>query len=187
MTEGPYYVDEGLDRSDIRSDPANGALSQGALLALTFKVSRISDQGCAPLEGARVDVWHCDAAGRYSDVADALSDTRGQKFLRGHQLTDAGGRATFLTIYPGWYPGRTVHIHFKVYAEASGQGREFTSQLFFDDAFTDQVLAQAPYAARGPRSTFNRNDGIYDERLQLDVSAADAGYAAAFDIGLQLD
>jgi protocatechuate 3,4-dioxygenase beta subunit len=180
-------VDEGLNRPDIRSDPSTGAVKAGARLALTFKVARISNGGCTPLEGARVDVWHCDAEGHYSDVSDPTFDTQGQQFLRGHQLTDADGRAAFTTIYPGFYPGRTVHIHFKVYEDASGAGREFTSQLFFDDAFSDQVFTQPPYAGRGQRSALNGNDGIYNEQLLLNVSQAGDGYAAQFDIGLQLD
>jgi protocatechuate 3,4-dioxygenase beta subunit len=100
VTEGPYYVDEDLNRGDIRSDPATGVVKEGALLELTFNVSQISEAGCTPLEGAKVEVWHCDAAGIYSDVSDPGFDTQGQKFLRGYQVTDATGQATLLTIYP---------------------------------------------------------------------------------------
>lgn len=186
VTEGPYYVDEDLNRSDIRSDPATGAVKDGALLALTFNVSQITNGGCIPLEGAKVEIWHCDAAGVYSDVSDPGFSTVGQKFLRGHQVTDANGQATFITIYPGWYSSRAVHIHFKVHHEASGQGREFTSQLFFDDSFSDKVLAQAPYAGKGQRDTLNSTDRIYDDQLLLAVAKTDQGYTATFDIGLQM-
>jgi protocatechuate 3,4-dioxygenase beta subunit len=185
VTEGPYYVDEDLNRSDIRSDPTTGAVKDGALLALTFRVSEVTSNGCTPLEGAKVEIWHCDAAGVYSDVSDPGFDTTGQKFLRGYQVTDANGQATFITIYPGWYSSRTVHIHFKVHHDASGQGREFTSQLFFDDSLSDQVLSQAPYASKGQRDTLNSNDNIYDDQLLLTVTQTDQGYAATFDIGLQ--
>jgi protocatechuate 3,4-dioxygenase beta subunit len=187
VTEGPYYVDEDLNRTDIRSDPTTGVIKEGALLALTFNVSQISNGGCTPLEGAKVEVWHCDAEGAYSDVSDPGFDTQGQKFLRGFQVTDTNGQATFLTIYPGWYSGRTVHIHFKVHQDTSDQGRVFTSQLFFDDSFTDQVFALEPYASKGQRNTLNSNDNIYQDELLLDVAQANDGYAAAFDIGLQLD
>ena len=187
LTEGPYYVDEELNRSDIRSDPTNGAVKDGALLALTFNVSQVSNGGCTPLEGAKVEIWHCDAEGVYSDVSDPGFNTEGQKFLRGYQVTDANGRAAFLTIYPGWYSGRTVHIHFKVHQDTSDSGREFTSQLFFDDSFTDQVFAQEPYTSKGQRNTLNSNDNIYQDELLLNVAQASDGYAAAFDIGLQLD
>jgi protocatechuate 3,4-dioxygenase beta subunit len=187
VTEGPYYVDEKLNRSDVRSDPATGMVKDGAPLALTFNVSQVSNGSCAPLEGAKVEIWHCDADGVYSDVSDPGFNTKGQKFLRGYQVTDANGQATFQTIYPGWYSGRTVHIHFKVHPDASDQSRVFISQLFFDDSFTDQVFAQEPYASKGQRNTLNSNDNIYQDVLLLDVTQNGDGYATAFDIGLQLD
>jgi protocatechuate 3,4-dioxygenase beta subunit len=85
-------VDEELNRTDIRSDPTSGVFKEGALLALTFNVSQISEAGCAPLEGAKVEIWHCDAEGVYSDVSDPGFNTEGQKFLRGYQVTDANGQ-----------------------------------------------------------------------------------------------
>src|SRR5215204_1757418 len=146
QTEGPYFVDEMLNRSDIRED------REGVPLDLTFNVSRV-DQGnaavCGPLAGALVDIWHADTAGQYSDVRNNAEgfDTRGETFLRGHQVTDENGTARFTTIYPGWYRGRAVHIHFKIRdSPESEQGYEFTSQLYFDDALTDEVFTQEPYA-----------------------------------------
>jgi protocatechuate 3,4-dioxygenase beta subunit len=186
LTEGPYYVDEALDRSDIRSDPASGAVRPGVPLTLTFQVSQVTSGACSPLPGARVDVWHCDALGVYSDVSDPGFDTKGQKFLRGFQVTDPSGKAQFLTIYPGWYSGRTVHIHFKIYHDVSGAGRTFTSQLFFDDALSDKVFAEAPYSGRGARNTRNSNDGFFNSQMLLDAVAAGSGYAADFAIGVQL-
>ena len=183
VTEGPYYVDEQLVRADIRSDPGTGAVKAGAPLALTFAVSQVANGACTPLAGATVDVWHCDADGVYSDVTDAGFSTVGQKFLRGSQVTDSQGRATFTTIYPGWYAGRTVHIHFKVRPSTT---TAFTSQLFFDDAFTDQVFKAAPYSAKGQRNTLNSNDGIYEQQLLLSVDKAGDGYAATFPIGIDL-
>ena len=187
VIEGPYYVDEDLNRSDIRSDPSTGAVKDGALLTLTFNVSQVSGSGCTPLEGAKVEIWHCDAAGVYSDVSDPGFNTKGQKFLRGFQTTGANGQATFVTIYPGWYSGRTVHIHFKIHHNTSEQSKVFTSQLFFDDSFTDQVFAKEPYASKGQRITLNSNDNIYQDALRVDVAQANDGYATSFDIGLQLD
>jgi protocatechuate 3,4-dioxygenase beta subunit len=123
---------------------------------------RVGAEGCLPLAGAIVDVWHCDALGVYSDVADPGFDTSGQKFLRGFQQTDGDGVARFLTIYPGWYPGRTVHIHFKIRSPASdGSVYDFTSQLFFDDSLSDSVFTSSPYAAKGERGTRNQDDGIF--------------------------
>ena len=182
QTEGPYFVDERLQRSDIRGDPADGAARPGALLALTLRVFALDGAACASLAGAIVDLWHCDAAGVYSDVEDMRLATRGAKFLRGYQVTDANGRVRFTTIYPGAYPGRAVHIHFKVRTSTS----QFTSQLYFDDALTDRVYAQPPYI--GGRRTRNAQDGLYragGSLLMLDVVPAAQGYAAAYDVGIR--
>ena len=120
QTEGPYFVDNRLDRSDIRSDPATRVVKPGASLQLAIVVSRIGPgAACTPVQGAHVDVWQCDASGIYSGVRDPSFDTSGQQFLRGFQRTDATGAARFTTIYPGWYRGRTVHVHFKVRTEPS--------------------------------------------------------------------
>jgi len=184
LTEGPYYVDEGLDRSDIRSDPGSGEVKAGALLKLSIYVSRIgSGGGCTPLPGAKVDIWHCDAEGVYSDVSDRSFNTQGQKFLRGYQVTDENGRVMFTTIYPGWYPGRTVHIHFKVQPT---ENQVFTSQLFFEDKLSDQVFTQQPYAGRGQRNTLNSQDSIFQQELMLDVTQdKDGNFETRFDIGMQ--
>ena len=191
QTEGPYFVDERLERSDIRSDPANGVARPGVPLALTFAVTRLGTKACVPLVGARVDVWHCDALGVYSDVDDPGSDTRGQKFLRGHQVTDERGEARFTTIYPGWYGGRAVHIHFKIRsAQDARPGFDLTSQLYFDESLTDRVQDREPYSGRGRRTTRNADDFIFrrggDQLLLAPVETED-GYAASFAVGLQLD
>ena len=188
LTEGPYYVDEELLRSDIRSDPSDGTIRPGALLALTFNVSRAAANACSPLAGAIVDLWHCDALGVYSDVSDPSFNTSGKKFLRGYQVTGSDGVARFTTIYPGWYQGRAVHIHFKIRSAASAASPyEFTSQLFFDDLLTDQVHATEPYASKGQRTLRNSGDGIYTSggsQLVLDVTGTADGYAATFNIAL---
>lgn len=186
QTEGPYFVDEKLLRSDIRSDPSDGSVKDGTPLQLTFSVAQISNGSCVPLTGASVDIWHCDAAGVYSDASDPGFNTKGQKYLRGYQVTDSNGLATFITIYPGWYQGRTVHIHFKIRTDS---GYEFTSQLFFDDTFTDKVFEQEPYASKGIRTLRNDGDNIYrdgGDQLLLTCTEATEGYASTFDIGLQI-
>lgn len=189
QTEGPYYLDVRLNRSDIRSDPSDGSLVEGIPLELEFHVSSIAPQGCSPLSGAEVDVWHCDARGIYSGVLDPHFDTSGKKFLRGYQVTDAAGKARFTTIYPGWYPGRTVHIHFKIRTSSSSRKRaEFTSQLYFDDAVTDQICAGKPYSLNGRPAMRNRDDFIYragGKQLLLSPVQKGNGYAAVFEIGLQ--
>src|SRR5690349_588597 len=101
MTEGPYFVDEQLNRSDIRSDPSDGSVKEGARLQLSFAVAQVSKGGCPPLAGAVVDIWHCDAVGIYSAVADPGFTTTGKQCLRGYPVTDAEVTARFLTTYPG--------------------------------------------------------------------------------------
>ena len=102
QTEGPYFIDEKLNRSDIRSDPSDGSVKQGVPLRLVLHVSQIYGSSCTALTGATVDIWHCDALGVYSDVTDRSFSTVGKKFLRGYQVTDANGIVEFVTIYPGW-------------------------------------------------------------------------------------
>ena len=191
QTEGPFFVDTQLDRSDIRSDPSTGAVSEGAPLTLRFNVSQISGGACTVLAGALVDVWQCDAEGVYWGVDDdeTPAGARERQFLRGHQRTDENGVARFTTIFPGWYRGRAVHVHFKVRTDVAGQPYEFTSQLYFDEALIDQVHAQAPYAARGRRAMTNADDRTFrngGESLMPRVSETGAGYAATFDLGLDL-
>lgn len=190
LTEGPYFVDTRLERSDIRIDTATGTPSEGARLDLAWRVTRVDSGACTPLAGAMVDVWHCDASGIYSDVQDPGFDSVGHDFLRGYQLTDAAGHAAFTTIYPGWYAGRAVHIHFKIRTDPDqSSGTELTSQLFFDDAFSQQVYVAEPYASRGPQGTLNTDDGIYGQSggmTVLTVEPTDDGYAATFAIGVQL-
>ena len=147
-------MDGQLDRSDIRSDPSDGSVKESVPLTLQINVSDVASNSCTPLQAAQVDVWHCDALGVYSGVSDQGFDTTGQQFLRGYRLTDANGGVQFLTIYPGWYSGRTVHIHFTIRTKAAdGQDYQFTSQFFFDDTLTDQVHAQEPYAGKGRHDT----------------------------------
>ncbi|AAZ97155.1 twin-arginine translocation pathway signal [Thiobacillus denitrificans ATCC 25259] len=195
--EGPYFVEARLRRSDIRAERVGGAPKPGVPLHLTFRVLRFDGRRCTAVPGAVVDVWQCDARGVYSGVRDFAGrfDTRGEQFLRGYQMTDAEGLARFVTIYPGWYPGRAVHLHFKIRTEpGAARGEAFTSQLYFDDALTDRIHSRPPYRREGVRRTRNADDGIFQaggEKLILNLtrsgeSASQAGeaYAAIFDIAL---
>ncbi|MCB0140886.1 MAG: hypothetical protein KDE50_13350, partial [Caldilineaceae bacterium] len=186
LTEGPVFVDEELDRSDIRLDPSDNQMSEGVQLDLTFNVSKVADGACVPLAGVQVDIWHCNAYGIYSDTTELGMHTVGQKFLRGYQVTDGNGMAHFTTIYPGWYDGRAVHIHFKM---RTGDGYDFTSQLFFDDTLTDEVFANAPYNTRGERKLRNADDGIYGQsggETLLTVNKVDSGFETAFNVALDM-
>ncbi len=191
--EGPYFVDEKLERTDIRQDPSDGTVKEGIPLRLRMSVHRVDGTSCAPLTGAHVDLWQCDSAGVYAGVQDqqGLFDTRQKKFLRGYQVSDAKGAVEFLTIYPGWYPGRTPHVHFKVRLYA-GQRRsyEFTSQLYFDDAFTDRIYSRPPYSVKTGQRVRNGGDGIYRREggagLMLALSEEKEQIVGSFDIGLQM-
>jgi protocatechuate 3,4-dioxygenase beta subunit len=192
QTEGPYFVDERLRRADLRIDPTTEKVKPGLPLRLRIHVSRVDGSACSPLPGAFVDVWQCDALGVYSDIRDfnGQFDTRGQKFLRGYQVTDRSGAVEFATIYPGWYRGRAVHVHVKVrFPDGARRSQEFTSQLYFDDAITDQVHARSPYNTKGPRDTRNHRDHIFRRRdsgsgLLLRLRPHGQGYLSTFAIGL---
>ncbi len=180
--EGPYHRDAQPLRRDIVED------RQGVPLQLGIRLT--SRDGTA-VSDATVEIWQCDALGRYSgfpppdDSAVVTADTapRGeyladQTFLRGRQTTDSEGKVEFHTIYPGWYPGRTVHIHLMVHHGPT----TLTSQLYFPDDLNDHVLAQAPYAERPGRDTTNATDEIFTtggEPALVDVAPAGDGYQAA--------
>ncbi|HEV8281111.1 MAG TPA: hypothetical protein VGQ02_04570 [Candidatus Limnocylindrales bacterium] len=185
LTEGPYYLDVDLERSDIRANTADGSVVDGALLALDWLVSQADGSACIPMADVVVDVWHCDALGVYSGVAGESGN-----FLRGFQRTDTNGRASFTTIYPGWYSGRAVHIHFKIRTDPDASaGFEFTSQLFFDDAFSKGVYASGVYAQKGPQDEPNPSDQIYNQSggaTLLSVNQEGDGYKATFPIAVQL-
>jgi protocatechuate 3,4-dioxygenase beta subunit len=191
QTEGPYFVDARLDRSDIRSDPSDGTVKEGIPLRLTLRVFEVTGNSCAPLAGAFVDVWHCDALGAYSDTRDPnFGSTAGKKFLRGFQRSDNMGTVSFTTIYPGWYRGRAVHIHFKVRKDPNSRtGSELTSQLYFDESVTDQVFTQAPYSRTGSSRLRNEGDGIFrsgGSQLILAPTREGQGYAASFNVGMRV-
>lgn len=189
QTEGPYFVDRQLVRSDIRSDASTGVPKEGVPLILALTVFDVSNTGCRPLPGATVDVWHCDAHGTYCGVTDPGFNTAGQTFLRGVQATDSSGVARFTTIYPGWYLGRAIHIHFKIRTQAAGGPWEFTSQWYFDERLNDRIMADGRYARSTRRDTLNSTDGIFrngGDQLLLAPARDGAGYAAAFGIGLDL-
>jgi protocatechuate 3,4-dioxygenase beta subunit len=174
QTEGPYYTSgEKLRRNITEGRP-------GTALRLRLRVVNAST--CKPIKGATVDVWHADAAGAYSGFG---SSSGSRTFMRGVQRTDAKGWAVFDTVYPGWYPGRTVHIHVKVHV---GGNVVHTGQLYFSDAVTDAIFQNPPYSARTARTTRNASDSIYrngGSRSQLSVRKSGAGYVGTITMGVQ--
>ena len=160
LTEGPYYLDLDLVGSGI------GEGRPG--LPFDLRVAVVDADACEPIEGAAVDVWHCDAKGAYSGVQGA----EGETFCRGVQLTDGDGVAAFATVFPGWYTGRAVHIHVKVQVDGN---QTHTGQLFFDPATTSAVYALEPYAERGEQDVANSSDSIYSQSGGVTVVAVDVG------------
>jgi protocatechuate 3,4-dioxygenase beta subunit len=190
-TQGPYYFDADKVRSDIRED------RQGTRLRVAIKVQ--DSETCKPLPNAVVEIWHCDAAGLYSG-AEASSTGRGggqpgggsgdltptddKRYLRGAQVTNSDGIVQFTTIWPGWYRGRTVHIHAMVHVSNS---RVLTTQMMFDEALNTKVLATQPYAARTGRDTFNDDDNIFRSGMLLKVTEESDGYLGVIVFGADSD
>lgn len=156
-TEGPFYFEVDKVRSDIRED------REGVPLQLALRVREA--EKCDPIKDAVVDVWHCDAEGSYSE--------RGETFLRGLQMTNADGVAEFTTIYPGWYPGRTIHIHAKVHVD---KRTVLTTQMYFDDSVSARVFLEDPYPGESNRDGSNSTDGLYRKDLELTLSRKGDGY-----------
>jgi protocatechuate 3,4-dioxygenase beta subunit len=179
-TVGPYPSLTDLFRSDIREGKS------GVPLTLTLTVVNVTS-GCSPVAGASVDIWQCDADGRYSQYAQPGYNGQGDTFLRGIQVTDAAGRVTFTTIYPGWYMGRATHIHVDV--TVNGRSVKVT-QIAFPDAVSDAVHTQGVYASRGTNPTRTPADMIFADSLASElvtpIGSPSAGYSATFQVGVSL-
>ena len=177
ITEGPYWVEELLVRSDIRLDPVTGIWQDGFPIYLGINVWQLHNNVITPLKNVVLDLWQCNAHGVYSD--EAVEGTLGQKFLRGTQVTPASGSVWFLTNYPGWYSGRTPHIHVRARvwdATTDTITYNFVTQLFFNDAFTNSLyFTTPPYNQRPYRDTYNQTDNIYTGASEDGEIAAEAG------------
>jgi protocatechuate 3,4-dioxygenase beta subunit len=172
QTEGPYYVDGEKVRRDIREGRPG--------VKLTLRTTVVDASTCKPIRGAAVDIWHCDAGGVYSGV-DGGTGT----FLRGIQRTNANGLARFVTLFPGWYQGRTTHVHVKVHL---GGRVIHTGQLYFPEAAVTAVSKRSPYNRRGAPDTRNADDAIYRNggrnSLARVTHDASGGTVAAITMGV---
>jgi len=193
---GPYFADDSdsrFNRSNILSNLDGTNTQTGIPLTLTVTVVD-TENACAPYASAQVDIWHCNSAGIYSDEASESSTS--ETWLRGYQVTDASGEVTFVTIIPGWYSGRTTHIHLRVrssYSTASSTSDGTnTTQLFFDQTLVDTLETSiAPYNAEGENPTRNASDHVYDGETDganlLTLSGDNtSGYTAAVTIFLPI-
>ncbi len=174
VTEGPYYLDGALVRKDITEGKS------GVPLTLRLTVVDATD-GCTPVSGAAVEIWHCDAWGYYSGYTTANpggsapaesedgSTADDDTYLRGYQIANANGVVKFETIFPGWYTPRTCHIHLKVHTGGQkedgtyeGGKVNYTGQLFFPDATAEEIFTLEPYSQHSGSYTTLDNDMVYD-------------------------
>jgi len=189
LTEGPYY----LDLRRIRSNITEGRPG----LRLDLRIRVVNASTCKPIEDVAVDIWHCDALGKYSGISS--EGTTGKTYLRGIQVTDAKGLAKIRTIYPGWYQGRATHIHVMAYGGGkvgstySGGTEAHTGQLFFKDATTDKVAKLSPYSSRAIARVRNSADDIYRQggsgqvvSLKLRGSSLRSGFTATITMGIDV-
>jgi len=175
QTEGPYYVDDAVVRRNVTEGRPG--------VALALRLTVVDASTCKPVKNAAVEIWHCDAGGVYS--ATSVQGTEDERFLRGAQRTDGKGLAIFRTIYPGWYQGRTVHIHTMVHI---GGNVVHTGQLYFWDAVTDAVYTRSPYNTRPSRTTRNSADSIYrngGKRSTLRLVKKGSAYTGSITMGVQ--
>ena len=173
QTEGPYYIANEHVRRNI-TEGRSGT-------PLTLRTTVVDASSCKQIKGAAVDIWHADAGGVYSGFGTGAGN---RTFMRGIQRTDAKGLALFKTVYPGWYAGRTVHIHVKVHL---GGNVVHTGQLYFPDSLTDKVFGNAPYSSRPGRDTRNATDSVYrngGKLSLLSVHKNGSGYLAAITMGV---
>ena len=190
--DGPYYADKYLERSDIRDG------KNGALLDLRLKI--VDATACKPLGSTVVEIWHCDALGRYSRYSaidpnvwltpgTSVTQSDSEQFLRGRQQTDANGMVSFRTIYPGWYTPRTPHIHGKIWMSKQ---RAFSFQMYFPDKLNREVLLYSPYSKRPPTPYLNMNDIVIARSgggngSFLKMSRAGTGFKGSLTIGVPVN
>ena len=174
QTQGPYYLaGEKLRRNITEGRPGT---------PLWLRTTVVDARTCRPIKGAVVDVWHADPAGIYSGFGDGASN---RTFMRGLQRANAKGLALFRSVYPGWYQGRTVHIHVKVHV---GGNVIHTGQLYFPDSVTDAVYRRAPYVQRGDRTMRNADDPIFRNggaRSMLRLRRSGSAYVASITMGVR--
>lgn len=175
-TEGPYPDRTGMINNPAfyRQDISEG--KPGTPLTLALAVVNVGS-GCTPVADATIEVWHCDHQGGYSEYTTSGTS------MRGLQKTDAAGRATFTTIYPGWYQGRATHIHLEVFVNGASVK---TTQMAFPDEVTAVVYAQGVYASRGQNPTINARDGIFADGFTSELAAMSGSVASGYTASLQI-
>jgi len=167
-TRGPFPNKSPADlmRANIVAD------RQGIALLINLKVQDQS-VACSPLAGCQVDIWHCDASGFYSEYGNhrlQKEDFTKVSFLRGRQTTDANGEVSFISIFPGWYPGRAPHLHVDILQENK---IVLSTQIAFPLESTSEVYASRGY--KGKEDTPNEQDGVFRNSLAGNMADSVAG------------
>ncbi len=187
-TAGPYPYDLSSDSAIYRTDITEGKTGVPLSLALTVVNSNAD---CAVLSNARVDIWHCDKDGYYSEYSEpgylGTEDNTGKTFLRGIQLTDSNGQVKFTTIYPGWYTGRVTHIHLEIYISSV---LKLTTQLCFPDSLNTTVYQTSLYSAHGENTITNSTDQVFSDGYSTELVSISGdttnGYTATFKVGVPI-
>lgn len=187
-TAGPYPYDLSSNSAIFRTDITEG--KTGIPLSLTLTIVN-SNNSCTAISGARVDIWHCDKDGYYSEYSEpgylGTQDNTGKTFLRGIQLTDTNGQVKFTTIYPGWYTGRVTHIHIEIFVNSVLKA---TTQIAFPDSLNTTIYNTALYSPHGQNSTTNSNDMVFSDSVSSELVTITGdttnGYAATFQVGVAL-
>jgi len=192
--EGPYFVDDsasGYLRTNILSNIDGTSTQTGIPLTLTIYVFDAKNS-CAAMQSVQMDIWHCNATGIYS--AESSESTVGESWLRGYQISDVSGMVEFTTIVPGWYSGRTTHIHLRLrstYDDTDDSGTN-TTQLFFDQTLVDTIdTTVSPYSTLGTNPTTNATDRVYADQvdgttLMTLTGSNSAGYTATAKVYLPI-
>jgi protocatechuate 3,4-dioxygenase beta subunit len=208
-TQGPYWFDVDSIRSDLREDRPGTVLNLALRVQDVSACS--TGATAAPVANSVVEIWHCDAGGIYagfetgsrggaggapgggprgsgetSNGSYSVGDSEGTTtdhgtYLRGAQVADVNGIVQFTTVYPGWYPGRTVHIHLKVHRDKK---TVLTTQMFMDEGVNAAVFAKSPYSDHTGRDVFNDDDNIYDDTGLLTVSRQGDSYLGVLNLGI---
>lgn len=189
-TEGPFPLDLSTTNSatyfrrDVREDRS------GAKLNLTMRIYGVDN--CTPMTNVRVNIWHCDKNGLYSGYFNTMNTgstaaTASMTWLRGYQMTDAYGEVQFTTIFPGWYSGRTMHIHFQVYVSSSYKA---VSQMTCDATQKNQVYADnASLYTKGADPQAIATDNIFSDGYTYQMFTltknSDGSYNAYMEVSVR--
>lgn len=186
-TAGPFPTKSpsSLVQTDIRSDRT------GVTLNIEITIQN-KNNNCSPLEGALVDIWHCDKDGYYSEYGGTSMQTvdfTAVHFLRGRQVTNSEGKVSFVSIFPGWYQSRATHIHVHIYS-ASGTSLLVT-QIAFPEGTNSAVALVNAASAKGYTKgmtgyTYNASDNVFGDGVDTEMSSVtgsvDAGFALTHTI-----